>query len=328
MKVVIPMAGYGKRLRPHTFSRPKPLINVAGQPMLKHLIDTLGSVDIDEYIFIVGYLGDQIEQYVRETYDFKATFLVQEELSGQSPAIYLAHEHLDGPTIVLFSDTLFEADLDVINTTEADAMAFVKEVEDPRRFGVVELDSKGRVVRFIEKPDTTHNKRAVIGLYYLRDAGHMLRAIEKQMATGKTTKGEYYIADAFQLMINDGAVFHVQDVDVWLDTGKPEMVLETNRYLLEHGFDNSGFVEQEQVTVIPPVYIHPDATFERAIIGPYASVGAGCDVRHSIIHDSIVDPGATVRNVILAKSLIGHDATVLGHYHTLNIGDTSSIDFG
>ena len=328
MKVVIPMAGYGKRLRPHTYSRPKPLINIAGQPMLKHLLDTLSRLDIEEYIFIIGYLGDQIEAYVTENYDFKAVFVVQEELIGQAHAIYLAREHLDGPLIVLFADTLFETDLSVIETTQADGVAFVKEVEDPRRFGVVELDAEGRITRFIEKPDSVENKQVVIGLYYIRDSERMLHAIETLMARRQMTKGEFYLADAFQIMIEEGADFRTQKVDIWLDCGKPETVLETNRYLLEHGLDNSAEASREGVVIVPPVYIHPAARIEHAVIGPYAVISADCEVGHSVIRDSIVDVGAKVYHTLLDRSLIGQHVQVTGRYRTLNVGDTCLIDFG
>jgi glucose-1-phosphate thymidylyltransferase len=327
MKAIIPMAGLGTRMRPHTFSRPKPLINVAGRPMLDYLVDALQGLDIDEYIFIVGYLGDQIEQYVRSTYTFKSTFVVQEELIGQAHAIYLAREHLDGPVMVLFADTLFEADTSVIQTTDADAIAFVKEVEDPRRFGVVELDERGRITRFTEKPESMDNRNVVIGLYYVRDSQAMLRAIEKQMARKQMTKGEFYLADAFQVMIDDGALFRTQPVDVWLDCGKPETVLETNRYLLEHGRDNSAQIGLPGVTVIPPVYIHPTARLDHVIIGPHATVAAGCQISYSIIKDSIIEDRASVTRIILDRSLVGQDAQLKGRYFTLNIGDTSSVDF-
>lgn len=327
MKAIIPMAGLGTRMRPHTFSRPKPLINVAGRPMLDYLVDALQGLDIDEYIFIVGYLGDQIEQYVRSTYTFKSTFVVQDELIGQAHAIYLTREHLDGPVMVLFADTLFEADTSIIQNTDVDAIAFVKEVEDPRRFGVVELDDQGRITRFTEKPDSMDNKNVVIGLYYVRDSQAMLRAIEKQMARKQMTKGEFYLADAFQVMIDDGAVFRTQPVDVWLDCGKPETVLETNRYLLEHGRDNSAQIAQPGVTVIPPVYIHPTARLDHVIIGPHATVAAGCQISYSIIKDSIIEDRASVTRIILDRSLVGQDAQLKGRYFTLNIGDTSSVDF-
>jgi glucose-1-phosphate thymidylyltransferase len=327
MKVIIPMAGFGKRLRPHTYSRPKPLINVAGAPMIKHVMDSLKGIQVDEFLFIVGYLGAQIEKYIRSNYDIKSSFFIQEEMIGQAHAIYLAKEHLTGPAIVLFADTLFKADLSIINTTQADAIAFVREVDDPRRFGVVEVDSTGYVTHFVEKPDNLDNKLAVIGMYYLRDSAHMIRAIETQMQRNNMTKGEFYIADAFQIMIEEGARFTVQPVDTWLDCGKPETVLETNRFLLENGHDNSVTVRQKNVTVIPPVNIHPDAEFEHAIIGPYTTVAAGCKITYSIIRDSIIDTGAVVENSLLDQSLIGQDAHVAGRYRALNVGDESSVGF-
>src|SRR5688572_20997855 len=164
MKVVIPMAGYGSRLRPHTYSRPKPLSNVAGQPMLKYLMDSLQVLDIEEYIFIVGYLGDQLEEYINTEYNLKSVFIRQEDLTGQSPAIYLARNQIEGPTIILFADTLFETDLQAVLRTEADGIIYTKEVEDPRSFGVVTLNEQGHIVRFVEKPKTMENRNAVIGL--------------------------------------------------------------------------------------------------------------------------------------------------------------------
>jgi glucose-1-phosphate thymidylyltransferase len=327
MKVVIPMAGFGTRLRPHTYSRPKPLINVAGQPMLKYLLDSLQELNIDEYIFIVGYLGDQLEEYITSEYDFKSVFLRQEDLTGQSPAIYLARDYISGPTIILFADTLFETDLGVINSTDADGVIFTKEVLDPSSFGVVGLNPEGRIISFIEKPETKENRNAVIGLYYVREGLDLLRAIEAQVATEKLTKNEFYIADAFQIMIDKGAKFRTQDVSVWLDTGKPKTVLDTNRYLLENGRDNSAQFPREGVTLIPPVNIHPDAVLINSIIGPYTTVAANCHVEDSIVRDSILDIGAQVKNSVLAASLIGQSASVIGRFRTINVGDQSSIDF-
>ncbi|MBN1123149.1 MAG: NTP transferase domain-containing protein [Anaerolineae bacterium] len=327
MKVIIPMAGLGTRMRPHTFSRPKPLINVAGQPMLKHLIDSIVELNADEYIFIVGYLGEQIEAFITENYNFKAQFVEQKELIGQAHAIYLARDYLNGPVVILFSDTLFKTDLGVIHRTDADAVMFVREVEDPRRFGVVVCDENGHVTQFIEKPNDMANRNAVIGLYYVKESQVMLRAIEKQMERKQMTKGEFFLADAFQIMIDEGAVFKTQKVDVWLDCGKPETVLSTNRYLLENGCDNSAEIKQSGVTIIPPVNIHPSAKLEHAIVGPNAAIGAGCEVSYSIIKDSIINAGAHVHNIILDSSLIGEDATVAGAYHTLNVGDKSTVDF-
>lgn len=327
MKVIIPMAGYGSRMRPHTYSRPKPLVNIVGQPMLDHLLATLDGLDIDQYIFIVGYLGDQIEEFIQTNYDLNAVFVTQEELIGQAHAVYLAREYIEGPTILLFSDTLFQADLSIIKTTNADGVAFVKEVEDPRRFGVVDLNKDGFITRFIEKPDSMENKNAVIGLYYLREGKDMITAIETQMARNQMTKGEFYIADAYQIMIEEGASFVTQNVDVWLDCGKPETVLETNRYMLDHGFDNSSAVHHPGTTILSPSFVAPDAKVEQSVIGPYATVSAGCEVKTSIIRNSIMDVGAKVDNSLLDQSLIGQHATVSGRMRIVNVGDDSTVGF-
>lgn len=325
MKLVIPMAGYGKRLRPHTHSRPKPLVNVAGQPMLKYLLDSLGDLDIDEYIFIVGYLGEQIKEFVEKNYDINARYVVQEELIGQAHAIYLAREYLTGPALVLFADTLHNADLSLIKSTDADALIYVKEVDDPRRFGVVVLDEEERITHFIEKPDSFDNRLAVIGLYYIRDSERLIRAIETQMARNQITKGEFYIADAFQIMIEEGAVFRAHDVEMWLDCGKPETVLETNRYLLEHGFDNSKSITIEGVAVIPPVFIDPAAKVENAVIGPYATISAGSTIKNGLIRNSIIEEGAEVSGVILQESIVGRNARVHGGHHKLNVGADADL---
>lgn len=327
MKVIIPMAGLGTRMRPHTYSHPKPLVNVAGQPMLKYLIDMFDGIEVDEWIFIIGYMGDQIEAFISENYDINATYVVQEELIGQAHAIHLAKEHLDGPCFVLFSDTLFETDLSIIHNTDADAIAFVKEVDDPRRFGVVELNEAGAITRFIEKPDSMDNKNVVIGLYYLQDAGAMIKAIETQMERKQMTKGEFFLADAYQIMIEDGAIFRTQDVNVWLDCGKPETVLETNRFALEHWRDNSAEAAREGVSIIPPVYIDPSATVERSVIGPYVTVSKDAEVRGCVLEDSIVDFGAHIENIVAEGSLIGRRATASAQVSTFNLGEVSSAEF-
>jgi glucose-1-phosphate thymidylyltransferase len=326
MQIIIPMAGYGKRLRPHTFSRPKPMLNVAGEPILKHLLDSLEPLEISEFIFIVGHLGDQIEDYIRANYKLKSTFVMQTEMMGQSHAIWLARDTIQGPVVLVFADTLFETDLSVINTTDADAIVFVKEVDDPRRFGVVELGKGGRVTRFIEKPSSVENKQALVGLYYLRDSGAMLKAIETQITEKTMTKNEFFIADAFQIMVDNGAVFRTQPVSTWLDCGKPETILDTNRYLLDHGHATSSDLSDSNVAVIAPVYIDPSARIANSVIGPHATISANCRISHSIVRNSIIDTGAEVRNMILERSLVGRDAHVVGHLQTLNIGDESTLE--
>ncbi len=330
MKVIIPLAGFGKRMRPHTWSKPKPLVNVAGKPVLGHILDKLADldVDVDELIFIVGWLGDQIEEYYQASgYPYPARYVEQRELLGQAHAIWLAREHLDGPVLIIFVDTIFDADLSGLETSGLDGVIYVREVEDPRRFGVTVLGDDGLISHLVEKPDTLENRLAVIGVYFIRDATWLIRAVEELMARDMQTKGEFYLADAYTLMIGQGARFGVRQVSVWEDCGTPRDVLHTNRYLLEHGHDNGHSTAAAHSVIIPPVYIAPSAQIEHSIIGPYVTIAEHSVVRHSIIRDSIIDEGAYIDDTMLNRSLIGKDAVVRGRYRILNVGDSSRVDF-
>jgi glucose-1-phosphate thymidylyltransferase len=326
MQVIIPMAGFGKRLRPLTHTRPKPLVNVAGKPVLGHVLDSLAKLEITELLCVTGYLGEQIEEYVNTSYTIPAHFFVQQELNGQSPAVYLCKDYASGPVLVIFVDTIIQADLSTLRRETADIVTFVKEVEDPSRFGVAKLGPDGWVTRLVEKPEgIVHGNLALVGFYYVREAQDLMRAIETQLARDIQTKGEYYLADAFNIMLDGGARMRVQEVDVWQDCGKPETVLETNRYLLDHGLDNSAEIEHDNCIIVPPVHIHPSARIERAIVGPYVTVAAGCKIQDAVIRDSIIDEGAEVRGALLEQSLIGRDALVSEHFDSYNVGDSSSV---
>lgn len=330
MKVIIPLAGFGKRMRPHTWSKPKPLLNVAGQPVLGHILDKLADLDVDveELIFIVGWLGEQIEEYYTAAgYPYPARYVEQRELLGQAHAIWLAREHLTGPVFIIFVDTIFDADLGGLETSGLDSVLYVKEVEDPRRFGVTVLGEDGLVTRIVEKPDSFENRLAVIGVYYVHDAAWLLRAIEELMERDMQTKGEFYLADAYTLMIEQGARFGVRQVSVWEDCGTPQDVLKTNRFLLEHGRGNGSDALAVDSVIIPPVYIAPSAKIERSIIGPYVTIAEDSIVKQSIVRDSIIDEGAYIDDTMLDRSLIGKDAVVRGRYRVLNVGDSSRLDF-
>jgi len=335
MKVIIPLAGFGKRMRPHTWSKPKPLLNVAGKPVLGHILDKLAGLQgagigssVDELIFIVGWLGEQIEEYYKASgYPYPARYVEQRELSGQAHAIWLAREFLAGPVLIIFVDTIFEANLAGLETSGLDGILYVKEVEDPRRFGVAALGEDGLVTRLVEKPDSFENRLAVIGVYYVHDAAWLLRAIEELMARKMQTKGEYYLADAYTLMIEQGARFGVRQVAVWEDCGTPQDVLKTNRYLLGHGRDNGRQAAAVDSVLIPPVYIAPSAQVERSIIGPYVTIAENSVVKQSIVRDSIIDEGAYIDDTMLDRSLIGKDAVLRGRYRVLNVGDSSQVDF-
>lgn len=327
MKIVIPLAGFGTRLRPHTFTKPKPMFSMAGKPFLGHLIDKLSVLPVTEWIFITGYLGDQVERYVTQELGLNAKFAVQNEMLGQSHAISLAREFIDdSPTFVVFADTLFDTDLTELTRTTADAVIFVKEVEDPRPFGVASLDSEGYITSFIEKPESMENRLAVVGMYWFKHGTELIKAIDEQIEHKMSLKNEYFIADAMSIMIEHKLKFRTQTIATWLDAGNPAAVLETNRYLLDNGKDNSAaFNGAKQSTIIAPCYIHPSATINGSVVGPYATIGANCKVTNSILRNSILDEAAEVTNSILDASLIGRKGKAEGHFRSVNIGDTSSV---
>lgn len=331
LKVVIPMAGLGTRLRPHTWSKPKQLISVAGKVVLDHVLDMLHSLPDPqniEVINIVGYLGEQIEAYVQEHYPgLNAHTVVQENPSGQSHAISLARQYLEGPMLMVFADTLIETNLSFLEHETADAIAWVKPVPDPRRFGVAECGPDGWVRRLIEKPQEMNNNLAVVGFYYFKSSEALLQAIDTQMERNLSLKGEFYLADAVNILLEGGLKMRTEQVEVWLDAGTSEALLETNRYLLENGRSNSAeAARREDVVVVPPVFIHPSAEITHAIIGPHVSLGACCRVQSSIISNSILEDEASVSGAILDSSLIGRRAHISRRAGVINAGDQTVVE--
>jgi len=325
MKLVLPMAGYGTRLRPHTWSKPKPLVSVAGKTILAHFLDSFDSLSLfDEVVFIIGYLGEQVVEFMGEHYpELNARYVVQPELSGQSHAIWLAREGLQGPALLGFVDTWIETDFSGLGS---EGVVWVKEVEDPRRFGLVELAPDGWVRRLIEKPQDPQSSLAVVGFYYFPQVEKLLDAIERQMAGGGMLKGEFYLADAINLLLEAGVRVRAQPVEVWQDFGTPAAVLEANRYLLDHGRDNSEHATPRQgVRIEPPAYVDPTASISDAVIGPHVSIGPGCRIERSQIRNSIVEADAHITGSTLTGSLIGRSAWVADFAGSLNIGDSSEI---
>jgi len=333
LKIVIPMAGWGTRMRPHTWSKPKPLVSVAGKTSLEHLLDmfkTLPDPENTEYIFIVGsFLGElQIPAFIKEHYPkLNAHFVVQHEMKGQSHALSLSREYLHGPLIICFSDTLMETDFSFLTKEESDVVAWVMPVEDPRRFGVAEVGAEGWVTRFIEKPQSMDNNLVVVGCYYFKSSEKLLAAIDEQMERKITLKGEYFLTDTITLMIEHGAKVRTNEISTWLDTGTIEATLDTNKHLLERL--NVPLIDRPGVKIVPPVSIHATAEITNSTIGPYASVGAYCKIENSQIVESILEAGCEIKDAALTRSLIGNQATVNGrgdgHLMQLNIGDASSI---
>jgi glucose-1-phosphate thymidylyltransferase len=305
-------------------------VSVAGKAVLDHVLDTLSTLpkEMDiELVNIVGYLGDQIEDYIKEHYpDLTAYYVLQENPRGQSHAIQLASDYLSGPMLIVFADTLIETDLSFLPREEAEAIAWVKPVPDPRRFGVAEVNAQGWVTRLIEKPTEMTNNLAVVGFYYFKQAQDLVAAIEEQIRRNLQLKGEYFLVDAINIMLERGLKMRTEKVDMWLDAGTPEALLETNRYLLEHGKDNSAEAATRQgIVVRPPVFIHPTADVQNSIIGPHVSLGAGCRVENSIIEDSILEDEAQATTVILEGSLVGRRAQLRRRAGIINAGDNTVV---
>lgn len=324
------MAGLGTRLRPHTWSKPKQLVSVAGKPVLDHVLDTLSTLpdpDNIELINIVGYLGDQIQEHMQSRYpQIKSHFVTQDDPRGQSHAIYLARRYLSGPMMVVFADTLLEVNLSMLSSEIAEAVAWVKPVPDPRRFGVAVTGQDGWVTRLIEKPEDMSNNLAVVGFYYFNSAENLIAAIQEQMRRQMQFKGEYFLADAVNIMLERGLKMRTEKVNIWLDAGTPEALLETNRYLLANGHNNSKeAAKRKNCVIVPPVFIHPTAGIENSIIGPDVSIGAGAYVRSSILRNSILEDEAQATDVILESSLIGRLAHIQRRAGMVNAGDHTVI---
>jgi glucose-1-phosphate thymidylyltransferase len=325
MKAIIPVAGVGSRLRPHTFSQPKVLLNVAGKPIIGHIMDKLIESGIDEAVIIVGYLGEMIEEYLNANYSIKLTFVTQSEQLGLAHAIHMCRPHVteSEPLFIILGDTIFDVDLMPVLGGGISTLG-VKEVADPRRFGVAVTDGN-RITRLVEKPDHLVSKLAIVGLYFLRQAGSLFRSIDHIILNNVRTKGEYQLTDALQHMIDNGELFTTFPVQGWYDCGKPETLLSTNEILLhQHHTDKSlpGCI------INPPVFIADSATISNAIIGPNTTIAEHAVITDSIIRNSIIGEKSHVSDIMLDRSIVGNHAAVSGMGHEMNIGDYSEIRMG
>ena len=324
MKVIIPLAGKGTRLRPHTHLTPKPLLRVAGKPVMSYILDDLERLGgVEQVIYITGHLKERVEEYAREHYSFPSVFVEQEVQNGTASAIALAKPWVDQPVLIIFVDTIFDADLSVIHRADADGIIWVKEVEDYQRFGVVVTDARGNMTKIVEKPSEPISKRANIGLYYVRNWQLLYEGIDWVLSQ-PPNKGEYYLTDAFQYMIDHGARLHVVDVEGWYDAGKLDTLLDTNRVMLEKGRARRP-AAAEGSRIIDPVYVEDGVTIRSSTIGPNVSISTGAVIENSELRDTIVGNKARVMHAALTNSMIGDESIVDGVRGELSIGDHGEV---
>ena len=325
MKVIIPLAGKGTRLRPHTHITPKPMLKIAGKPVIDYVMEDLQRLgNVEQVIYITGHLKDKVELYARAKYPFDAVFIEQEVQDGTAGAVALAKPYVDQPVFIIFVDTIFDADLSVVNRSDADGIIWVKTVDDYQRFGVVVTDANGHMTKIVEKPSTPISKRANIGLYYIKNWKLLYEGIDWTLKQPKN-KGEFYLTDAFQYMIDHGAKIKVIDVEGWYDAGEQGTLLETNRTILDKGRARRPTSVPAGVTVIDPVYVEDDVTLTASTIGPNVSIGSGSRVEGSELRDTIVGTGTTISNSTLTGSMIGDSAVIDGARGQLNISDHSVV---
>ena len=329
MKVIIPLAGKGTRLRPHTHLVPKPMLKIAGKPVMAYILEDLQKLGgVEQVVYVTGHLKEKVEDYTRKEFaSLPAVFVEQTVQDGTAGAVKLAQPYVDQDVLIIFVDTIFETDLSVIKTTDADGIIWVKEVEDYQRFGVVVTDADGNMTQIIEKPSTPISKRANIGLYYVRNWKLLFEGINHVLTQPKN-KGEYYLTDAFQYMIDKGAKIKVVDVEGWYDAGKLDTLLETNETVLSKGAARRPANVEQSVTIHDPVYIEDDVTMSNSVIGPNVSIGAGSVIESSTLTHTIIGKKGRVKHSTLTNSLIGDDVIIEGLKGELTVSDHSEIRGG
>jgi len=328
VKVIIPLAGKGTRLRPHTYVTPKPLLRVGGKTVMSYILDELKALGITEIIFITGYLKETIEQYVAREYpEFKSKFIEQEVQNGTAGAINLARPYVEEECLVIFVDTVFDADLKIIKELpkEVAGVLWAKEVEDYQRFGVLVTGADGYMTRIVEKPRDPISKLANIGLYYIRDWKLFFEGVENTMKGPTGKAGEYYLTDAFQYMVDRGAKLKVIEVEGWYDCGEQATLLETNQHLLEHGRarEPDG---AHNTKCQDPVRVAEGVELVNSEIGPNVTVESGSAIRESRLRDTIVGENVTIEKCDLHDSIIGDNVVLRGFKGSANVGADSQLE--
>lgn len=332
MKIIIPMAGRGTRLRPHTLTVPKPLIPVAGKPIIQRLVEDLArsySGEIEEIAYVVGDFGAEVEgELIRiaEKLGARGRIYQQEKALGVGHAIACAAESLSGKCMIAFADTLFKADFSFDN--EQDGVIWTQKVEDPAAFGVVKLDEKGHISEFVEKPAEFVSDLAIVGIYYFKK-GELLRdALQHIIEQNILDKNEFQITTALEALKNQGLKFSTAAVEEWLDCGNKENILHSNARMLEFHRDNglvAGSARFENSVIIPPCYIGEGAFIRNSVLGPFVSVGSNSSVDSAVITNSIIQNGAHIANAVLDASMVGNSSYFTGAKDELDLGDFSNL---
>ena len=329
MQVIIPVAGAGMRLRPLTYTQPKALISVAGKPILSFIIDELMENGVNDFVFVIGYLGEKIKEFVEKNYpQLNAKFVTQDKREGLGHAIWMAHDVVDlkKELIICLGDTIVDIDIQAIMAEKYSTLC-VKKVDDPRAFGVAEIDSEGFIKAVVEKPSIPKSNMALVGFYFIRETAQLMDALGYLVSNQLHNNNEFYLTDALQKMIRDGVKFKSQKVESWFDVGKKDILLETNAILLKKLAGkavNKGTCDN--TIIVPPVSIAAGARIKNSIIGPNVSIGENTEISFSIIKNSIIGSFTKLENVVLHSSLIGSDSCITGLSQSLNIGDNTEID--
>jgi glucose-1-phosphate thymidylyltransferase len=330
MKAIIPVAGAGTKLRPHTYTQPKALIPLAGKTILSIIVDQLREAGINEFVFIVGYLGDKIQDYVKEKYpELKAWFVTQSERHGIGHAIQLTKDIVgDDEIFIVLGDTICEYDVKELLDMPCSALG-VKRVDDPRDFGVIEMGEDGYINRVVEKPQIPKSNMALVGIYRIKETSFLFNCLEANIRNQVMVRGEFSITDALECMIQHGARFKPFKVQNWFDCGKKETLLESNATLLKKfGGIVADQEKFENTIIIPPVSIGEGCDIKNSVIGPNVSIGEHTVLNYTIVKESIIGSYSKLYDVVLDESLIGSDTGIKGETRSLNIGDDTDIDLG
>jgi glucose-1-phosphate thymidylyltransferase len=323
MRAIVPVAGVGSRLRPHTYTVPKVLLNVAGKPIIGHIMDKIIAHGVDEATIVIGYLGEKIREYILKNYSIKVDFVEQEERLGLGHAIFLSRHTISrDPILIILGDTIFDADLTAMVASKYSVLG-VHSVDDARRFGVAET-TDGFITKLVEKPEHPKSNLAVVGLYYITQPQLLIESLKELIKSNVRTKGEFQLTDALQAMIDRGEKMKTFDIPGWYDCGKSETLLSTNKILLAN---MPAPKSSPGVVIQSPVFISPKATVRNAVIGPHATIAEGAVVENSIIRNSIISEDAKVSDALLEDSIVGSNAIVKGSYKRINIGDSSELEF-